>query len=104
MEDTPRWLRKEVMVRHKRYLYGFEEEVIRELVEALKKLEPPVGDAQTLAFVMSDQNQDLFTHVFIPPLQVDIEDLTPKYYQIKEVFLGKPIVDTTKFMVTTGIK
>ena len=34
----------------------------------------------------------------------NIEDLTPKYYQIKEVFLGKPIVDTAKLLVTTGIK
>ena len=41
MEDTPRWLRKEVMVRHKRQLYCIEEEEMRELIEALKKPEPP---------------------------------------------------------------
>ena len=53
---------------------------------------------------MSDQNQDLFTHVAIPPLHEDIEDLTPKDYQINEVFLGKPTMNTTKLVVTTGIK
>ena len=75
-----------------------------ELIESLKKPEPPLGDARTLAFVMSDQNQDLFTHVAIPPLHAYIEDLTPKNYQIKEFFLGKPTVDIVKLMVTTEIK
>lgn len=64
---------------------------MRELVEALKKLEAPVGDAWTLAFVMSDQNHEFFTHVAIPPLHANIEDLTPKYYQIKEFFLENPL-------------
>ena len=53
---------------------------------------------------MSNQNQDLFSHVSIPPLHTDIEDLTVKDYQIKEFVQGKPIVDTTKLMITMGIK
>ena len=53
---------------------------------------------------MSDKNQDLFSHVTIPSLHVDIEDLTPKDYQIKEVFLGKPSMDIAELMVTTRIK
>ena len=36
MEDTPRWLINEVMVRHNRKLYCTEEEGMRELVEAFK--------------------------------------------------------------------
>ena len=56
MEDTTRWFRKEVMTRHKRQLYCTEEEGMRELVEALKKPKPPVGDVRTLAFVMINQN------------------------------------------------
>ena len=77
---------------------------MRELIEALKKPMSPTTDAQTLAFVMSDQNQELFSHVAISPPHANIEDLTPKYYQIREVMLGKPTVDTTKLMVTTRIK
>ncbi len=92
------------MVRHKKKLYCTKEEGIRELIEALKKLEPLMGDAKTLAFVKSDQNQDLFAHIGIPPLHVDIEDLTPKGYQIKEFLLGKLTMDNAKLMVTTRIK
>lgn len=104
MEHTLRWLRKEVMIRNKRQKYSTEEEGMRELIEALKKLESPAKDEWTLAFVMSDQNQDLFSHVAIPPLHVDIEDLTPKDYQIREVVPGKSTVDTAILMVTMGIK
>ena len=45
MEDSPRWLIKEVMVRHKKKLYSTEEEGMRELIEALEKPEPPIGNA-----------------------------------------------------------
>lgn len=40
----------------------------------------------------------------IPPLQTDVEELTPRDYQIKEVMHGKPTLDTAKLMVTTRIK
>lgn len=53
---------------------------------------------------MSDQNQDLFDHVAISPPHVDINNLTPKNYQIREVMLGKPTVDIAKLMVTIGMK
>ena len=49
-------------------------------------------------------NQDLFTYIFIPPLYLDNKYLTPNDYHIKEVFPGKPTMDTTKLMVTIGIK
>lgn len=45
MENTLRWLRKEVTVRHKRQLYSIEEEGMRELIDALKKPKKPIGDA-----------------------------------------------------------
>lgn len=45
MVNTLRWLRKEVMVRNKRQQYSTKEEGIVELIEALKKPEPPVGEA-----------------------------------------------------------
>ncbi len=68
METTPRWLNKEVMVRTKRQLYCSEEDGTKELVEALKKPKLPTSDAQTLTFIMRNQNQDFFTHISIPPL------------------------------------
>ena len=45
MGTTPSWLKKEVIVRHKRKLYFSVDEGTKELVEALKKLELPIGDA-----------------------------------------------------------
>ena len=51
-----------------------------------------------------NQDQDFLAHISIPPPHVDIEDLTPKDYQIREVLLGKPMVDTTKVLITMGIK
>ena len=41
---TPRWLKKEVMVMHKRQLYCSVDEGMKELVEALKKPELPTSD------------------------------------------------------------
>ena len=55
---------------------------MKELVEALKKPELPKGDAHTLVFIMKNQNQDLFDHIFIPSLHADTKDLTPKDYKI----------------------
>ena len=40
----------------------------------------------------------------IPPPNADVEDLTPQDYQIKEIILRKPTLDTTKLMVTMGMK
>ena len=53
---------------------------------------------------MKNQDQDFLSHIVIPPLHADNKDLTPKDYQIKEVLLGRPIVDTTKVLITRGIK
>ena len=51
-----------------------------ELIEFLRKPESPPKDAQALAFVMNDQNQDLFSHVAIPPPHSNVEELTPRDY------------------------
>ena len=56
MGTAPSWLKKDVMVRHKRKLYCSVNEGTRELVEALKKPELPMHDAQTLAFITRNQN------------------------------------------------
>ena len=40
----------------------------------------------------------------IHPLDADVEDLTPQDYQIREVMLGKPTLNTARLMVTIGIK
>ena len=66
MEHILRWLRKE-LIRNKRQRYDSEEEGMRELIEVLKKPKSPPKDAWALAFIMSDQNQDLFTHVKMKP-------------------------------------
>ena len=50
------------------------------LIVVLRKLDSPPKDAQTLSFVMSDQNQDLFAHVAIPPPQSNVEELIPMDY------------------------
>lgn len=75
-----------------------------ELIEVLRKPKSPPKDAWALAWIMSDQEKDLFSHVAIPPSQSNIEELTPQDYQIKEVMLGKPTLDTTKLIVTIGMK
>ena len=53
---------------------------------------------------MKNQDQDFLAHIAIPPLHVDPRELTPTDYQIKEVLLGRPMVDTTKVLITTCIK
>ena len=40
----------------------------------------------------------------IPPLGVDVEDLGPQDYHIREVMLGKLTLDTAKLMITMGMK
>ena len=40
----------------------------------------------------------------IAPPNVDVKYLIPQDYQIREVMLGKSTLDTTKLMVTMGIK
>lgn len=75
-----------------------------ELFEVLKKPGSPSKDVRALAFINNYQNQDLFAQVVVPPLDTEVEDLTPHDYQIREVMLGKPTLDTTKLMVTMGMK
>ena len=67
-QHIQRWLRKEV-IRRKKQQFTIEEEDKIELIEVLRKLDSPPKDAQPLAFIMSDQNQDLFSHVALPPPQ-----------------------------------
>ena len=40
----------------------------------------------------------------IPPANIDAKGLDAQDYQIKEVMLGRPTLDTTRLMVTMGIK
>lgn len=103
LEHIPRWLRKEV-IRNKKKQFNIEEEDIMELITVLRRPESPPKDARTLSFIMSDQSQDLFSHVAIPPLHSNIEELDPWDYQIREVMLGKPTLVTAKLMVTIAIK
>lgn len=103
MEHVPRWLRKDV-IRKRRQKYSTQEEDMRELIEVLRKLESPPKDAWELSFIMSYQNHNLFSHVSIPPLHADVEELIPKDYQIREVVVGKPTLDTAKLMVKNGIR
>lgn len=53
---------------------------------------------------MKNIDHNLFSHVVIPPPHANIEDLTPSDYQNKEVLLGKPTLDTTKVLITMGVK
>lgn len=72
-------------------------------MKAIKNLEPPNGDARTLSFIMKNQDQDLLGHITIPP-HVDTKELIPKDYQMKEIILGKPTMDTMKVLITIGLK
>ena len=74
-----------------------------ELVRAIKKPEPPMGDAQPLAFIMKNQDQDFLAHIAIPPPNANTKDMTPNDYQIKEVILGRTTIDTTKVLITMGV-
>jgi hypothetical protein len=56
MGTSPSWLKREVMIRMKRQLHCIGDEATKKLVESLKRLEPPIGDVQTLAFIMKNQN------------------------------------------------
>lgn len=103
VEWVPRWLCKE-MIRNRKKQFNANEEDMIELFEVSRKLESPSKEARVLTFINSDHNQDFFSQVAIPPLDADVEDLTPHDYQIREVILGKPTLDTTKLMVTMGMK
>ena len=75
-----------------------------ELIEVLRNLESPPKYAWAVAFIMSDHIQDLFSYVDIHPLHSNVEALTPREYQIREVMIEKPTLDTTQPMVTIAIK
>ena len=92
------------MIINKKQQFNVDEEDIIELNEGLRKPESPSKEVRALTFINSYQNQDLFTQLAIPPLDLEITDLDPQYYQKREVILGKPTLDTTKFMVTMGMK
>ena len=72
------------MIRSKKPQFTANEEDMIELVEILSKLKSPPRVARVLTFINSDQNQDLFAQVAIPPPDVDVEDLTPQGYQIRD--------------------
>ena len=100
---VPRWLRKEMM-RNKNPQFNADEEDMIELAKVLRKLESPLEEARALAFINSTQDQDLFSQVDIPPLDVDVESLGPQDYQIRKVMLGKPTLDIARLMVIMGNK
>lgn len=87
------------MIRSKRPQFNIDKEDMIELIEVLKKPESPSKEARVLTFINSDQNEDLFAQMAIPPPDVDVEDLTLNDYQIREFMLRKPTLDTAKQMV-----
>ena len=54
MGKMPLWLKKEVMLIQKRKMKLIEEEDMVELINVIKKLEPPKGDAKTLTFIIKN--------------------------------------------------
>lgn len=86
------------MIRNKKQQFNVDEEDMIELIKVLRNLGSPLEDARALAFINNYQNQDFFAQVAIPSLNTKIEDLSPYYYQIREVMLGMPTLDTTKLM------
>ena len=91
------------MMRNKKPQFNTNEEDIIELAEVLRKLESSLDAVRALSFMNNTQNQDLFDQVAIPPLDTDVESLGPQDYQIREVILGNPMLDTDRLMVTMGI-
>ena len=71
------------------------------MIEVLRSPQPIQGDPKQMTFIM---NNDLIAHIVIPPPLIDIEDISPKDYQMKEVVLGKATKDTPKLLTTTGFK
>ena len=78
------------MIRNKKQQFNVNEEDMIELIEVLRKPKSPSKDARVLKFIKSDQNQDLFAQVAIPPPDSKIEVLDRQDCQIREVMLGKP--------------
>lgn len=104
MGTTLEGLKRKVIFQQKKQLDLTTKEGMRELVKSIKTLEPPTSDAWALSFIMKNQDQDLLVHIAIPPPHTDIKELTPKDYQIKEVMLGSPTVNTLKVIITMGMK
>ena len=48
---------------------------MKKFIKVVQRLEPPKGDARTLAFIMKNQDQDLLVHISFPPPYVDPERL-----------------------------
>lgn len=92
------------MFNQKRQLDLTTEEGMKELIKEMNMPKPPKGNARTLAFIMRNQDQELLAHIVIPPPHTDIEELTLKDYQIKEVMLRRPTVDITNMMITASMK
>ena len=71
------------------------EDDICDIVEILNKPKSPSHEAVPLAFVTTTQNQDLFPQVALPPKGIDVEGLSLKDYEMKDVMLGRPTWDST---------
>ena len=69
------------------------EDGICDIVEILNKLESPSHEAAPLAFITIIQNKYLFAQVALPPKGIDVEGLSLKDYELKDVMLGRPTRD-----------
>ena len=79
----------EIMRTAKPQLCAFEDDIC-DIAEILNKLESPSHEAVSLVFVTSIQKQDLIAQVALPPKGTDVEGLSLKDYELKDVMLGRP--------------
>ena len=73
-------------------------------MKAMRIAKSSQGDLKKVAFVMKNQNENWIPHIYIPPSHMDIEHISLKYYQMKEVVLRKATKDMINFFTTIGLK
>ena len=69
------------------------EDDICDIAEILNKLESPSHEAMSLEFITNTRNQELFAQVALPPKGTNVEGLSLKDYELKDVMLGRPTWD-----------
>ena len=80
------------------------EDDICDIAKILNKPESPLHDAMSFTFVTTIRNQELFAQVARPPEGTDAKFVSLEDYEVKDIVLGKPTWDTTRQMITMGVK
>ena len=91
-------------MRSAKHQFHASEDDICDIAQILNKPESPLHDETPFTFVTTIWNHDLFVQVDHPFEGIDAISISLEDYEVKDVMLGKPTWDSTRQMMTMGVK